>query len=237
MDIKEEEILGESAEDHWYYRNKARALQFYLAGRTYRHILDVGAGSGFFSKWLLTHGVAEQATCVDSGYGAGREDVIGGKEIRFVQSCQDVDADLVLFMDVLEHVDDDAGLITGYMEKIPAGATVFFSVPAFPFLWSSHDVFLEHRRRYTVKTLKKAIASAGLEIKTVNYYFGFVFPLVAAVRLAERLGGRKTEVKSSLTHHSSFINGLLDILCRIETPLVKKNRYAGLSLFSQSLKK
>ena len=41
------------------------------------------------------------------------------------------------------------------------GTPVFITVPAFSFLWSAHDVFLDHRRRYTSKMLVRTMTLRG----------------------------------------------------------------------------
>lgn len=64
MDIKEEDILGPEIARHWYYVSKGRALQYFLRHVRKASLLDVGAGSGVFSRQLLDAGVCEQATCV-----------------------------------------------------------------------------------------------------------------------------------------------------------------------------
>ena len=53
MDLKEEDILGADIGRHWYYRAKAAALRRAVGGLSPQRILDVGAGSGFFSRHLL----------------------------------------------------------------------------------------------------------------------------------------------------------------------------------------
>ena len=54
MDLKEEDILGDSVEKHWYYRSKSAALYRLVKSLKMRCIMDIGAGSGFFSKELLS---------------------------------------------------------------------------------------------------------------------------------------------------------------------------------------
>src|SRR3954466_4275186 len=109
MDLKESTLLGDHAAAHWYYRSKAAAIVRYLGDRKLDRILDVGAGSGFFTKHLLQHTPAASGLCVDTGYPDDYDEQCSGKPVAFRRSCDGVDADLVLFMDVLEHVDDDAG--------------------------------------------------------------------------------------------------------------------------------
>ncbi|MDP2331567.1 MAG: class I SAM-dependent methyltransferase [Reyranella sp.] len=228
MDLKEEDILGADIGRHWYYRSKAAALGRAVAGLRPRRLLDVGAGSGFFSRHLLAGTPAETALCVDIGYPADRDDSIAGKPVRYRRDTGPTDCDLVLMMDVLEHVDDDRGLVRHYASKVPAGSHFLVTVPAFAFLWSGHDVFLEHKRRYRLPEIEAALGDAGLEIVRGAYYFGLIFPLAAAVRLADR---DTTEPRSSLKKHGALTNGVLSAVCAVELPLFPFNRLAGLSAF------
>lgn len=228
MDLKEEDILGADIGRHWYYRAKAAALRRAVATLKPRHLLDVGAGSGFFSRHLLAETPAESALCIDIGYPEDRDDSVAGKPVHYRRDTGPTDCDLVLMMDVLEHVDDDRGLVRHYAAKVPSGAHFLVTVPAFTFLWSGHDVFLEHKRRYRLPEIEATLGDAGLEVVRGAYYFGLVFPLAAAVRLADR---NTTEPRSSMKRHGAVANGLLGALCTVELPLFPYNRLAGLSAF------
>jgi SAM-dependent methyltransferase len=228
MDLKEEDILGADIGRHWYYRSKAAALGRMVGGLGPRRILDIGAGSGFFSRHLLAEAGAQSALCVDIGYPSDRDDSEGGKPVLYRRDTGPTDCDLVLMMDVLEHVDDDRGLVRHYAAKVPSGAHFLVTVPAFRFLWSGHDVFLEHKRRYRLGEIEAAMRDAGLAVVRGAYYFGLVFPLAAAVRLATRGG---SEPRSSLKKHDPLTNGLLSAICAAELPLFPANRLAGLSAF------
>ena len=228
MDLKEEDILGADIGRHWYYRAKAAALRRAVAGLAPRRILDVGAGSGFFSRHLLAETAAQSALCVDIGYERERDDSVAGKPVLYRRDTGPTDCDLVLMMDVLEHVDDDRGLLRHYAAKVPSGAHFLVTVPAFAFLWSGHDVFLEHKRRYRLVEIEAAMREAGLQVVRGAYYFGFVFPLAAAVRLVER---NTIEPRSSLKKHGALTNGILGAVCAAELPLFPFNRLAGLSAF------
>ena len=121
-----------------------------------------------------------------------------------------------------------AGCLRHYAAKVPSGAHFLVTVPAFGFLWSGHDVFLEHKRRYRLGEIETAMRDAGLQVVRGSYYFGFVFPLAAAVRLVER---NTTEPRSSLKKHGALTNGILGAVCAAELPLFPFNRLAGLSAF------
>lgn len=231
MDLKEQQILGPEIAEHWYYRAKARALTAYVKDIETGVVVDVGAGSGFFSRHLLETAGARRAVCVDPFYEEEWSETAAGKPISFQRKLFDGPADLYLFMDVLEHVDDDRGLLKEHLDSAKPGTHALISVPAFQFLWSGHDVFLEHRRRYRLGQLKAVVESAGLQVLRASYYFGAVFPLAAALRLAPKITGKTEAPASQMRAHSAPVNGLLGVICAAELPFVKHNRLAGLTVF------
>ena len=232
MDIKEQDILGDQIEQHWYYNSKAAALSRVIDKFEPENILDIGAGSGFFSKYLLTHTNAKTACCVDPAYESDDIQNVANKEISFCRSIENCPHDLFLFMDVLEHVDDDTELLSYYVKRAPIGAKFVVTVPAFNFLWSNHDVFLEHRRRYTVNQVIDCGLRSNLAPKLGCYYFASIFPLVAGVRLFERMFLSKSEKpESNLRVHSPVVNSILSFICRLELPFFKINKLFGLSVF------
>jgi SAM-dependent methyltransferase len=230
MDIKEQDILGDRIGNHWYYRAKAAAMQHLLAGHAVRNVLDVGAGVGFFSRVLLENG-AQQATCVDPAYERTYTATHAGKPIHFVHNVTETTADTMLLMDVLEHVDDDIALLAEYANLAAPGARILITVPAFQFMWSGHDVFLEHRRRYTLAGLERVVRATGLRPITGCYYYALTLPLAAATRLAQRaLGADQATPRSDLRVHSPLVNAALFTLCRLELPWFRANKVAGLSV-------
>lgn len=231
MDLKETLLLGENLSDHWYYKSKAKALERLISGRRVRSVLDVGAGSGFFSRHLVAKTTVREVWCVDTGYSNDFDDEVDGSPLRFRRSLDSVDADLVLLMDVLEHVDDDAGLLAEYSRKVPPASTFVISVPAFQMLWSSHDEFLEHRRRYTLGQLERVVKRAGLNVDLGCYFFGGLLPAAAALRLGERAMRHRKPPTSSLREHSRIVNTVLGGCCFLELPLMRFNRLGGLTAF------
>ena len=232
MDLKETDILGENIGKHWYYKSKSNAMMRLLSDASPSVILDIGAGSGFFSKKLLSSTAAKEAWCVDISYEHDSDATEAGKTVYFRRAVDKVNADLVLLMDVLEHVDDDVGLLKGYVNKVPPGAKFLISVPAFQFLWSGHDVFLEHKRRYRLNQMEDVVRQAGLTVKHGAYYFGAVFPIAVAIRMASKLlqlGRGKAQ--SQLSQHHPFVNGALAAMSSAEMPFFLRNRLAGLTVF------
>lgn len=232
MDLKEIEGIGDGIHHHWYYRAKSDALLRMLEPYSYSTILDVGAGSSFFSKLLLERTNATCSWCVDTGYDADSDLSHAGKTIYYRKGIDDVQADLVLLMDVLEHVEHDLEMLQSYIDKVPSGAKFLISVPAFQFLWSQHDVFVEHFRRYTLEDTESLVKRSGLQLRNGFYYYGAVFPIAAALRLYERFFKEPPEKpQSQLKMHSKVVNSVLYGASSAELPLMKANRLFGLTVF------
>ncbi len=233
MDLKEEDILGDKIHEHWYYVSKGRAMRQFLGDITVDEVLDVGAGSGVFSKQLIDHGMAKAAVCVDPEYAEDREEEHDGKLIKFVKNIDKTTQELTLMMDVLEHVPDDVALLKEYADSMPDNGQVLITVPAFQFMWSGHDIFLEHYRRYTIEMMEKTITDAGLEPIKSRYFFGSLFPLIAAIRLTKRaVFDQELESKSELKLYPSWLNKTLTGIHDAERmSLFSFNKYFGLSVF------
>lgn len=234
MDVKEAAILGNSAGAHWYYAAKGRALLQFLKGLRVDTVLDVGAGSGVFARQLLDAGVCQRAVCVDPAYSSERVERYNGHEIRFARAAGDAPAELILMMDVLEHVDDDVGLLRRTTRNLRPQDLVAITVPAFQFLWSGHDVFLEHRRRYTRRQIEAVVRAAGLDPVRSGYFFGLLFPVAAVQRLLNkwRLKAGAAEPKSALSAQSRAMNTVLVSVHDLERKILFPfNRLAGLTVF------
>jgi len=231
MDLKEIDILGDDIDKHWYYKSKARVIIRLIEGVSTKRILDVGAGSGFFSRHLLSSTSTNESWCVDTSYKTDFDENQAFKIIHYRRSVREVNADIVLFMDVLEHVDNDVELLKEYVDKVPSGCQFLISVPAFQFLWSEHDIFLDHKRRYTLNQLETTVRESGLNVKRGCYYFGGIFPIAALLRLTQAVGRRNAVARSQLSKHTPIVNGILKLICYAELPMMRLNRIAGLTAF------
>ena len=131
MDLKETDILGEAIGSHWYYQFKGNALLQLIANVKPARILDVGAGSGFFSRLLLERTPCMEAFCIDPSYEKEHVAMVGDKQIHYLRQMESLKVDLALFMDVIEHVDDDIALLQDYIKKVPPGTWFLLRYPLF----------------------------------------------------------------------------------------------------------
>jgi SAM-dependent methyltransferase len=96
-------------------------------------------------------------------------------------------AAVVTLMDVLEHVDDDAGVLREMARLVRPGGLVVITVPALRWLWSDWDVALHHRRRYHRADLREVCAASGLDILRCAYFNTFALPAIGMVRAWRKL--------------------------------------------------
>lgn len=228
MDLKEADLVADAGR-HWYYRAKTAAMLRLLDGAPASDILDVGAGSGLFSRALLRRTDAARAVCVDPGYAADHDDDVRGKPLLFRRAVGQSAADLVLMMDVLEHVADDRALVASYVARVGPGTRFLVTVPAFRWLWSRHDVLLEHHRRYTLREVEQALSAAGLRVTRGCYFYAGVLPLAAVSRKLGDLLRPRAPARSQMADLPAPVSALLTAICGIELGVMRHNRLGGLT--------
>ena len=227
MDLKERASVDPWT--HWYYLAKFEAIRRHVQDLQHQvsKVIDVGAGSGFFSL-ALTRGCRDvDVVCVDPNYPEeelGRHD--GATFVHEVEPWVVSQADTLLFVDVLEHVDDDRSLLARYVDAAATGCVVLVSVPAFMSLWSPHDVFLEHRRRYRLREIERVVRDAGLEVVSAQYLFGSILPMVWVARRLRRGGAPSSDMRPT----SRPVNWILKQSLTLEHRLFR-NTLGGLSAF------
>ncbi len=182
-------------------------------------ILDVGAGSAFFLKEARKIFTEARCIAMDPNYTIEQSQLVNG--IEYTKSSLGIQADLYLMVDVLEHIEDDLIVLSNYVNHAPSGSVFLISVPAFEFLWSPHDVFLGHFRRYTIKTLTTLVESSRLECLESHYLFGPIFPIVYLTRKIRSLNKNKP-ANSDMKKPSMVENVLL-------TRLLKSSRWPNIN--------
>lgn len=229
MDLRE--IENVNPWKHWYYLSKAAAVSSLICeGQTnIKEVVDVGAGSAFFSEYLSKFLPQTKFTCVDPNYEF--QDLKHTEQIKMTRSINNSDGDLYLFMDVLEHVEDDKDLLESYLQIAKSGTRVLITVPAFMSLWSPHDVYLGHYRRYRRKEVEVLAASVGLKVQKSYYLFSSLLPIVYLLR---KFGYRKRQ-GSNMTELPNILNWTLLKIHNFEHRFAR-NRFFGLSVVVLAVK-
>jgi SAM-dependent methyltransferase len=155
-----------------------------------RRILDVGAGDGWFAG-ELSHEITDgsEIVCWDVNYrGADLDASLPDGVVRTVDEPEGT-FDLALLLDVIEHIDDDAGFLdASVLPHLTEQSFLVVSVPAYQRLFSSHDEALAHRRRYSPRALR-ALLEPRVEIVARGGLFASLLPLRAAALARERVAG------------------------------------------------
>jgi hypothetical protein len=138
-------------------------------------VLDVGCGDGYLLLELKRSLDFRQAMAVDPHLTDELIREVSSPEVRFVRELGELSAerlDLVLLLDVLEHIERPSEFLRGIAaDHLAAGGWGVVTVPAFQSLFSRHDRKLLHFRRYTRRTIGELVASAGLEVVDSGYLF------------------------------------------------------------------
>ncbi len=169
MDLRE---TGDGARHPW---ELARAqfllgqLRAHKVTATAHRVLDGGAGDAWFARQLLgALGPHARVTCWDAEYDASTMERIqstSGDKVACTTTLPAGPFDLVTLLDVAEHVEDDHAFVRSIVGDAlrPAG-WLLFTVPAWQPLYTSHDVFLRHHRRYATAQARALLTGAGLDL-------------------------------------------------------------------------
>jgi len=141
-------------------------------------VLEVGAGLGGTSK-RLCRGIERRWVCLEPDEGlAGRlSRAIDTGELpaccrvevgTLERLARDPAFDTVLYIDVMEHIEDDAGEMARAGEFLRPGGHVVVLAPAHQWLYSPFDEAIGHHRRYTRSTLR-ALTPTGLDLVRLSY--------------------------------------------------------------------
>ncbi|MFH1236305.1 MAG: class I SAM-dependent methyltransferase [Parcubacteria group bacterium] len=192
MDDSMYPVFSRERERHWWFAGRRKIFLSALRRSVHTHdasVLDVGCGPGGNLPLLATFGrvtgLDMHADAVSRAKKLAYEKVIQADAMHM--PFTDGMFDMVAAVDIIEHVDDDAGLIRELNRVLKPGGILFITTAAFPFLWSRLDDLSHHRRRYTRTSLMVAVKSVGVDTLLMRYYNVWLFPLIAAFRLCAKI--------------------------------------------------
>jgi SAM-dependent methyltransferase len=179
-------------------------------------LLDAGCGSGRTLDDLARFGRVEgldiDARAVRAAHGRGHDVWLADiQQIPLPDRCFEV----VTCLDVLEHVPDDRRALSELLRVTRPGGTLVVTVPAYPSLWSAHDVANDHFRRYRRTALRALAAEVGCEVVRDTHFNALLLPPIALVRRARRRGSRHVR-RSDLELTPQRLNRLLELPLRAE---------------------
>ncbi len=228
--------MSKLEDQHWWFVARRQIVKKLISSYSQQKplkILEVGSGTGGNSKMLKSFGSLDSLE--KSSYAinlAQKKNPDVNYQICDVPEELDIveakKYDLIVILDVLEHIEDDYLALKKLKGKLSADGLMVISTPAHPFMWSQHDVIHHHFRRYKKKQLLKLVTEAGMETKFHSYINCLLSPLILTVRGFNNLFKRGNQ--GDEREHSRIINKILQHIFAFEGKLIPRIRlFFGIS--------
>jgi SAM-dependent methyltransferase len=157
-----------------------------------RSVIEVGAGLGTFAGFVLSQPGVDEMLLVepaDNNIPVLRERFSDDRRVTVRQGyLEDVelsgDADSLVAVNVLEHVEDDARFLRAARNSIRRGGHVLLFIPALSGIFGTLDEAFGHFRRYSKRPLLDRLNAAGFSDVRLRY---MNFPGIASWYLAGRI--------------------------------------------------
>lgn len=212
-------LMNDVENNYWWHVSRRFILQSVLQQRMKKrigNILDVGCGTGSNLQWLNKFG---EATGIDNNLkalslcGVKNKVILGRADNLPINNMYA----LITAFDVLEHLEDDKKALKEWKRVVEKGGYLFISVPAYQWLFSSHDKQMMHYRRYNKGQLLQLVKEAGFKPVFSSYFFMFTFPLF----VLQRIISKTTKKSFGYIQLPTIINNFFILLGKIEKWLMK----------------
>lgn len=234
-------------EDRYWWHVAKRTLVKNLLGIVGsfedKKLVDVGCGTGKFLEEMSQWQNWKEIVGLD-----GSDDAIKFSKARNIAQVKKSDfekklrmasnsVDVITSLDVVEHIDNDVGLVEEFYRILKPGGVVAVTVPAHQWLWTYWDEELGHKRRYTKRQIHKMLTQAGFEVVRVSYFYSYLLPIAVGFRFLKMLlPDRKRG--SDFIRLPEIANQILINMSRVETWVLEKvNVPFGLSVIAIVKKK
>jgi SAM-dependent methyltransferase len=176
--------LGRDLEAMAFAVNYHRWILEFFGPHLGRRVVEVGAGTGALSELVLERPLESLSLLEPSSTmyevlrrNVGRLDAPArllvynstlGPVADQLKSIQNPDS--MVYVNVLEHIDDDDGELKTAHETLGRGGKLFIFVPALKGLYTKFDEQLGHFRRYAKTELEEKCRRAGFTVLTSAYF-------------------------------------------------------------------
>jgi SAM-dependent methyltransferase len=180
--------------EHWWFVARRKIVESIIKSLKLdknASILDAGCGNGdnllFLSKYGDVVAMERDINALEKAASRGVGKVLQGELPGNIHADISKENDLLVFLDVLEHIEDDASSLKILSKYIKDDGSLVLTVPAYQFLWTKHDEQHHHKRRYTVNRLRQLMESNGWKVSYISYFNTLLFPLALLDRIKEKI--------------------------------------------------
>lgn len=208
MEISEYKNLLRS-EKAWFNQGRQKLFNNFLKKLSKKNlsILEIGCGMGTNIEILSKYGDVDGAEPAEIAISNCKQRFPNNKffQKNIMELENDKKYDLICLFDVLEHIDDDFQALNKISELLEDNGDILISVPAYMFMWSSHDESLHHYRRYTLSSIKEIVKRTDLQIQRNTYFNSLLFPIALIERRIVRNKFKKEYNAKNLPKLIDFI--------------------------------
>ena len=202
------------------------------------NVLDIGCGDAYILGKLGERFTINSYSGLDTSLSESQIRMMSkpAQKIQFFNShdlLKDCHPNLILLLDVIEHISDDQAFIKEIVDNYMGNNTyMLLTVPAFNLLFNSHDEFLGHCRRYTLKNLKEVIFINRLMCLFSGYAFLTLLPIRLVSSVYERIAKRSLTSKKGSGHwtYGRFLTNIVVTLLIIDNNIAFKLNKIGIIL-------
>jgi SAM-dependent methyltransferase len=223
------ELTGRAEATHFWFRGFRKFITPVLSDltqdRSGLRLVDCGCGTGHNLRLLRPHGQAVGFDLSEAGPARARADgliVFRGDVTRIPLASSSFD--VATSFDVLQCVEADVAAIREMARIVKPGGVVVVTLAALDVLRGDHAEVWQEVRRYTPATARRLMAAAGLMPERVSFMFASLFPLMASVRLVQRVTrrfGRQVSAETDIAVPVGPVNLLLTALVSAEAALMR----------------
>jgi SAM-dependent methyltransferase len=225
-------LQGVEGRHFWFVARRAvvyETLRRSVPDLARRSLFDIGCGSGGLLEHLARSGVNVAGAC--DAYQESLEIVAGRVSAPLVLVDEGrlpplgPGHEVLTLFDVLEHLDDDRGMLRFLYSVLAPGGVLVTTVPAHAFLFDERDEMAHHRRRYRRRELGDKLREAGFEVRVLTHFMASLVPALLALRALGALLPRPAETRRRRQMREfrvvPVVNGLLRSVLAVERGLLR----------------
>jgi SAM-dependent methyltransferase len=242
MNVEEYEKMYNQENTYWWFQGRKHILfkmirHYDLLKNGKARVLDIGCGTG-----LILQGISGESCAIGVDFSAkalsfcekrNLKNLVRGdvRDLPIATSS----VDLVLALDLLEHIEDDKGLMNEIRRVLRPEGYLLATVPAHRYLWSEHDEALHHYRRYSKTDFRDLVKKEGFTLIKYSYVISLTFLPILIFRLIQKacrfFKPSKNKPKTHIIILPEGLNALLIRILEMEAGILKHQNFPfGVSL-------